>query len=513
MRCLALAEVLAVRGSQPLFLCRDHEGHLIANIRARTWPVEVLPAPDPSLDPGSDPYAAWRGVPVLVDAEQTLEALNGCKPEWLVVDHYGLDVGWEARVRPHVGRLLSIDDLERPHESDVLLDQNYAPARSDRYGSCVPAGGRTLLGPRYALLDAQYRAHREGQSPRPGRVNRVLIYFGGVDASNMTGQALTALSSPNLASLEVDVVIGVNHPVREAVWEQATARPRTRVFGPRPHLADVMATADLAIGAGGVTTWERMCLGLPSLVISHVDNQRRACEALAADGLIDYLGDYNSVSSQQIGDAVSSLRGDTTRLLDLSSRGQRLVDGRGAPRVVDVMVGRDGSALLRTRQTLHAADARPAGFGPFVFAWIDRCDPARVLALRNQPHVTSQMRTRTVIPAEDHARFLERYAQLDRYDFVLIDTTNGCYVGAFYITGVCTVPELGKYIGEVSYLGAGIGRRATRHLLEFCRRTGIQELTSVTRADNGRNIALNTSLGFSSTGSALGEYLVMTLEI
>ena len=81
-------------------------------------------------------------------------------------------------------------------------------------------------------------------------MRRVLVFFGGTDPHNLSGRALTALSDPALGHLAVDLVIGANHPQREALVAQAAARPGTRVHGPRPHLADLMAAADLALGAG-----------------------------------------------------------------------------------------------------------------------------------------------------------------------------------------------------------------------------------------------------------------------
>lgn len=125
-------------------------------------------------------------------------------------------------------------------------------------------------------------------------MRRVLVFFGGTDPHNLSGRALTALSDPALGhlavDLAVDLVIGANHPQREALVAQAAARPGTRVHGPRPHLADLMAAADLALGAGGTTTWERACLGLPSLVVTLAENQRPACLALATAALVDGRG-------------------------------------------------------------------------------------------------------------------------------------------------------------------------------------------------------------------------------
>jgi len=101
-----------------------------------------------------------------------------------------------------------------------------------------------------------------------------------------------------LAALSVDLVVGANNPHRERLAAVADARGNTRLHPPRPHLAGHMAEADLAIGAGRATAWKRCCLGLPSLVVSIADNQRPACEALAAEQRIAYLGHQDAATTE-----------------------------------------------------------------------------------------------------------------------------------------------------------------------------------------------------------------------
>ena len=515
MRCVTLAETLQARGARTSFVCRDHQGNLIDTLRNKALHASVLPAPHIQSRLAEEDYAAWLGVPQSTDAEQTIETLQGNKPDWLVVDHYALDAEWEQRLRPHIDRLLVIDDLaNRDHDCDVLLDQNYSTEGEHRHLGVVPKGCQVLSGPRYALLAQEYASYRQTLPAREGPVHRVLVYFGGTDPHNMTGLALEALSAPEFRHLDVDVVIGTNSAHRATLGEQAARRPHTHVHGTRPHLADLMARADLAIGAGGVTTWERMCLGLPSLVVSIANNQRPTCEALSAEGLIQYVGDVRSVGKAQIRAALKTLLQDRERRAALSCRGQFLVDGRGASRVADVMLGPSGDDLIRTRNALHEADACPEGFDTFTFAWIDRCRVDDVLVLRNMPHVTAQMRSRDTITNVDHRTFLDEYHQLDRYDFILIDHSRDRQVGGFYITNVGSSPQIGKYIGDPDYLGKGIAYKAMRSILDYCRaKAGLRHLVSMTRSDNVRNIALNARLGFRHSGTMPGDYVVMKMEL
>jgi len=342
MRCLTLAEALRERGVQIRFVCREHMGNLIALLQQQAMPVTVLPAPAVTDATSGEDYAAWLGVTRAEDAEQTIAALNSEKPDWLVVDHYGLDVEWEQRLRPHVSKLMVIDDLaSRRHDCDVLLDQNYSAEGERRYVGLVPDTCKLLVGPRYALLRPEYAAYRKTLRSRDGHVRRILVFFGGTDPQNVTGMALEALSHVELRHLDVDVVIGANNPHREALEKQSRERPQTTIYCSRPHLADLMPQADLAIGAGGATTWERMCLGLPSVVISIAENQRPATEALAEAKLIHYAGHFSDIKTDGLTQLLKQQIHATEKLAELSIQNWLQVDGLGALRLVEVLCPSD----------------------------------------------------------------------------------------------------------------------------------------------------------------------------
>lgn len=339
IRCRTLAEVLCQRGAKVRFICRDFPGNLIPLLRQAAFPVTVLASPkedDPSEM--SENYAAWLGVSQDADAMETIAALAGEKTDWLIVDHYGLDSQWEEQLRPHVGQIVVLDDLaNRPHDCDLLLDQNESVAGASRYQGLVPESCRLLVGARYALLRPEYAAYRQTQLPRTGEARRVLVFFGGTDYQNMTGKTIEALSTPQFESLAVDVVVGATNPHRATIVQQVAQRPHTVLYDPRPHLADLMAQADLAVGAGGTTTWERLCLGLPTLVVSIADNQISACRALQDRGLIEYLGRIEMVDVEQLRSAINSLLQSPLRLLEMADRARLQVDGLGAMRVSECL--------------------------------------------------------------------------------------------------------------------------------------------------------------------------------
>jgi UDP-2,4-diacetamido-2,4,6-trideoxy-beta-L-altropyranose hydrolase len=337
-RCLTLAEALRARGARVQFVCRDHPGNLVALLRERGIETAVLPRPGTDREPGEH-YAAWLGATQAEDAAQTIASIRGEALDCLIVDHYGVGVEWERCLRPRVGRLMAVDDLaDRPHECDLLFDQNYAPDGAARYSALVPAGCKLLLGPRYALLNPAYASRRRSLRRHDGSVKRVFLFFGGADVQNATGLALRALSGPGLSDLDVDVVINPASPHRAEVERQAAARGRCTVHGALPHLADLLSRADLAIGAGGVTTWERMCLGVPAVLVSIAENQQPACCALSRAGLVSYAGHISEIDADDIARAARELLDAPSVVAERSTRSQLLVDGRGTARVVEAML-------------------------------------------------------------------------------------------------------------------------------------------------------------------------------
>ena len=344
MRCLALADALKMYGATCRFICREHSGHLLDLILRRGHEAIRLPTSNPGVwseEGGEDKvtHAAWLGAHWRDDAAQTIASMHGELTNWLVVDHYAINSSWENALRPYCGRLMVIDDLaDRKHACDLLLDQNWFGGETKlRYSKLVYERCICLLGPKYALLQPEYAELRALMPPRDGIVRRVLVFLGGSDPANQTKKVLDALMEPSFKHLAVDVVLGANYPDPIGISVQAAARPATLVHHEVPSLSGLMARADLMIGAGGSTTWERMCLGLPAIVIGIAANQTAMNIALMKESYINFMGDMNEVSCELLVDAVQRCLTSPNALKAQSSLGQNLVPGVGAALVREFM--------------------------------------------------------------------------------------------------------------------------------------------------------------------------------
>jgi UDP-2,4-diacetamido-2,4,6-trideoxy-beta-L-altropyranose hydrolase len=334
VRCLTLADELRDRGADVHFVTRKHPGHFAELARERKFRVSELPgAAEPTPDP-----ATWIGTSQEADAADTLHVTEGAHPlDWTIVDHYALDATWHRMIRPATRGILAVDDLaDRALAVDAVLDHNYDATRRD-YRAVAPAA-RLLLGSRYCLLPRTIRAMRSTAqgSTRPRGEATIVVSLGGSDPSNATTAVLTMLHDVLASVHHVDVVIGRAHPAQEAVAEGCQALTNATLHVQTDLMGLLLARADVAIGAGGTSTWERLHLGVPSIVLPLAANQVPTIQALAETGLVLTPGTTWRVS-QRLVTQLTRLLDDTGERALMAERGRAAIDGQGAERVADAL--------------------------------------------------------------------------------------------------------------------------------------------------------------------------------
>ena len=245
-RCLTLARQLQIRGATVSFAGAAMPESLAAGVRLAGFEVRTLAS-------NASPVRSQQD-----DATCVIELLGELGgADVVIVDHYDLDADWERAVAASGSRVAVIDDLaDRPHDCALLLDQNLYDDSDARYLGLVPEGCRLLLGPRWALLRDEFVTAAKSPRPRTGDISRILISYGGADPTHETEKALAALA--DVPSIEtIDVVVGAAFAdvwrVRAAVAQDS----RCTIHEQPGDMAGLMSDADLALGAGGSTTWER----------------------------------------------------------------------------------------------------------------------------------------------------------------------------------------------------------------------------------------------------------------
>lgn len=344
IRCLTLARSLSNKGAECHFVCRSFPGNFSYLIKNQGYQLSELPSNE-KLSQEDDTkivnqlkHALWLGADANSDAEQTIKAIGDSEIDLLVVDHYAIDEIWESKLRGITKEILVIDDLaDRNHDCDYLLDQNLTNGYLFRYENLIPDHSMRLIGPDFALLQPEYKEYAKQAPNRKGLAKRILVYFGEADTQNFTGRVIDSFLSLQIDNVELDVVLNKKSKHFKTVKEQSIKYDQVKLHDHMPSLAAIMLKADVAIGGSGATSWERCCLGLPSIVITMAENQRPIAEELNRLGYIKYLGHFDSLDQSKITTELNEMI--TSEIPnDLSSHCQMLVDGKGASRVASILM-------------------------------------------------------------------------------------------------------------------------------------------------------------------------------
>ena len=336
MRCLTLADTFQEQGSEVSFICREHDGNLIKYIEKKGYAVNRLDICIFNIEEEKNPltHASWLGVTQNEDAEACDPILKNINPDWLIVDHYAIDYRWQNQLKKNFEKLMVIDDLaDRKHKCDVLLDQTFGRTEND-YTNLVPHDCKLLLGAHYALLRPEFSQWREYSLQRrvAPELKNILISMGGIDQNNVTSQVLQALKTCVLPEeLTITVILGAATPNIEKVKQIATTMSNTtEVKVGVDNMAELMANADIAIGAAGATTWERCCLGLPSIQIVVADNQLLVAKKLKEANIIKSIEDCSDLSLK--------LKEIIKNIEKVSLLSSAVTDGRGSKTVCDYLI-------------------------------------------------------------------------------------------------------------------------------------------------------------------------------
>lgn len=343
MRCLTLADALVGAGATCCFVMRAHDGHLGTLVETRGHVALLLPSGDGRVSNGPT-HAGWLGTDWENDAVQTRSALTGSPVDLLIVDHYALDRRWETALRDLAPRRMVIDDLaDREHDADLLLDQNLGTSASD-YAALLPAHARRLIGPRYALLRPEFAAARARLATTASAdraLRHVLIAVSGTDADNVSEQLLDRLDTAGLpADVAITVILGNSAPHVGAVRARtARMHPPTQLLVGVNDMSRILAEVDLCIGATGGMSWERCCLGLPTLLLVLADNQIKAAAALAGAGAGLLVGDIRHPDWALRFDAQLKAALDPRQRDAMHRRAMAICDGQGTKRIVEALEG------------------------------------------------------------------------------------------------------------------------------------------------------------------------------
>lgn len=469
MRCLSLAKTLK-KDAKVSFICQELPGNLCDYIEAQGFEVYRL-EPDVNFD-------------VEKDAQQTLELVSQAICDWLIVDHYSIGEIWETKMRNCCQKIMVIDDLaNRAHDCDVLLDQNVNP-NQERYDLLLPKQCQRLLGPYYALVREEFYEARKQLVERNGQVNQILVSFGGSDESNETLKTVQAILGLG-QNFQLDVVVGKAYPHLESLQAFLAKDSDLQLHVQAQNMAELMLKADLAIGSGGSSSWERACLGLPAIVLATADNQRPIAEALAQAAVHLYMGLAERVEVAQIAQAIETMQNRYLYQL-FSKNSQQLCDGLGSKRLRRILL----------EPTISLRKAEPADC-KMLFDW------------RNAPEIRQTALNPEPLVFTDHEAWYHRSLNMpDRHLLIGLLDEKPFGVLRYDLDQKLKTAEISIYLAP-DYLGKGLGKPLLQAGEAWLKASEpqIAALEATVLSTNPRSLRLFQSDGYQQSYVALRKLL------
>ena len=261
---------------------------------------------------------------------QSLRALAEPRARGLILDGYDF-APVDAAALARAGFLVRILDDGEPGDARAVINPN--PGAESMV--CRPAPALVLAGPRYALLDARFQAagrpDRNRGAAGEDRLRHLLVSMGGRDSRNATGLALDAIEAMKTRA-SVDILLPWTADHIDAVTARIANLPRATLHVDVENPVPFLDAADLAVGAGGVSLAERMCRGLPAVIVALAPNQAGPARAAADAGAVCYAGEIQALAARTLAATIDRLLADRGTLARMRDAGRRLVDGRGAVR-------------------------------------------------------------------------------------------------------------------------------------------------------------------------------------
>jgi UDP-2,4-diacetamido-2,4,6-trideoxy-beta-L-altropyranose hydrolase len=303
MRCLTLARALIERGAECAFVATPEVAKILdAFADSSVGRVETGSA----------------------------EGFDAC-----VFDSFRMDADDHCRIAQ--GRpTLAIDNLaDRPLACDLLMEPDPGRDAAD-YDGLVPGGAKLLLGPEFALVRPEFAALRASRKPGSD-VRRVLVSMGLTDVGGITARVVDRIL-PRLGEAKLDIVVGQGAPSLERLKVLQARDPRVGVHVDVRDMASLMAKADVCIGAGGASIWERATLGLPTLLVVLAENQASVATWLAGHDVSEIADARSSDFDAAFDRGFVTLMRNSDRRARLSVASAKLCDGLGVARVADAFL-------------------------------------------------------------------------------------------------------------------------------------------------------------------------------
>lgn len=477
-RCHSLANEILSDGGQCLFLyvyLHDSELAALNSSGHRALELKYTPSVEWDSTKLTNRSSLVTDADQLEDAKRSANLIDDFGADLVILDNYFLSQHWVDQIKSRCNsRFMILEDIGREWDQvDFVVNGNLGQAVN-----LAPfSEARALVGGRFALLSPVYRQMRDRGIRTASERKHISVFAGGSDSLNLTGLYLDGLRRTSFAERPIDIVVNDFHPTIGVLREIARKSPQIQIHVNTPSLSEIYSNSRLALGAGGVSAWERACLGVPSILTAVAPNQERVCESVADVGAGTYLGRLQDVGPDQVSSTLDSLVESVSKLDEMSLAGTLAVDGYGIKRICRLIAsGLPKNLRLRNVQMTDA---------DILYFWF------------SDPLSRANSNSSIMVSWTDHLAWLSSRIKSDPTNYFILEAS-GLPIGQirFDLNEDALVLS---YSIDPDFRGRGLGRLIVEMGVQEVRRGSDIEIRAKVKRSNSPSIHIFQSLGFDST--------------
>ncbi len=244
----------------------------------------------------------------------------------LLVDSYNVDKDYFDFLNKCFPVIVYLDDFGLDFNVDLVINP-----------SCkVTEGGykakKALCGMQYVILGSEYRVGRV--MALNTKKCSILVTMGGIDHYDLSSRVIPILEKISL-EIEVNIIIGPYYENTKSIKAAAKkSRLTINMFENISNIIPIILESNIALTAGGFTTYELAAMSTPSVGVALWENQRSNIECLSnKDALIPLYYSQGQGFDQELTKALSMLVNNNNLLINISEKARNAVDGNGANRI------------------------------------------------------------------------------------------------------------------------------------------------------------------------------------
>ena len=316
-RCLKLAESFKKKNINCIFFSKNYAGNINHLIKKKFKLVEL---------PISNLKKVKSKKFIISDYNKTVGFIKRLKIKLIFIDNYIINNKWEDIISKYCKTVLISDGLKKKAKCDYLINYNLMSDSKKENNKILNSNCKKLIGPDYTII----REHKN-KNYKKKITNKITVYMGGVDTKNYTMKIISILKNFKLRKYKISVIIGQkNKNKKEIVEKIKDCKNFEFLLGDKKSLYNYYKNSCLVISNGGTSMFEHMTLGLKAIVVAQTEVQKKICQELSNNNLINFFPNVNKINYNNI---ISILKKKFS--LKKSAKLRRLYDGKGIKRIVE----------------------------------------------------------------------------------------------------------------------------------------------------------------------------------